>query len=550
VGRQLVLGVSPATAYAAAFAVSALGCVAGTVRARRIQDAETRLGLVVLLATSGVWSASHAGLLVLPSRGLKTGVYLVGLIFGFSTVFAWLYFCSAYTGRTYHRQQVYRRAGVAFYLVVFAIKITNPIHQLYFTTGFVTEPFPHLAIQQGLFHWVVTGISYVLAAVGMFALFEAFVEADYETGPLAVLVALAGLPVVLDILGSASPLLIDMIHAPLGVTAFAVGVLFVFEDRFFAVQLTGGVAGATVFLDDDSRIREFNGAARRLFPGLDNAVGDTVDALPGVAAALDDSTGVVDVDVDGGQRHYVVNESAFDVGQGSLSRIVVFSDVTPLERQRRELERHDRQLEDISKGMRHELRNAVTIIQGNVRLARHQLEDGSVEDARGALRTATDTTDRATRLMNDFATVAQYGQTMVDAATVDITETATAAWTDVDGEGASLTVDGGPSVEVDPARFELLLERAFEFLVDNGATTVTVARRDGALTVTGDGEPPREDPEQYFDYSDAAAHETIGTTLPLVRTLAQVHGWQAAIDPDYRDGVRVVLALESTPLDE
>jgi len=541
--RTLAPELSATVVYTLLFVVATAGCVAGTVRARRIEDAETRRSLVVLLATSGAWAATHASLLILPGRTYKTTVYLIGLIFGFSTVFAWLYFCSAYTDRTYHRRPAYRHAGLALYLAVVAVKVTNPVHHLYFTTGFVTEPFPHLAIQQGLFHWIVTGLSYMLAGVGMFALFEAFVEADYDTRPLAVLVALAGAPVVLDILGFASPLLIDMIHAPLGVAAFAVGVLFVFEDRFFAVQLTGGVEGATVFLDDDRRIREFNGAARQLFPALDDAAGEPIESLPAVAAALDDDRGVVDVDVDGERRHYVVSESDFDIGQGSLSRIVVFTDVTRIERQRRELERHDRQLEDLSSGMRHELRNAVTIIQGNVRWAIDRLEDGSVEDARGALRTATDTTDRTTRLMNDFATLAQYGQTMADTTTADVAETARAAWTDVEHEGASLTVEGNPSVEADPTRFELLLQRAFEFLVDNGATTVTVACRDGEMTITGDGDPPDPDPDRYFDYGDAAAHGAVGTALPLVRTLAQVHGWGASIDPDYREGVRIVLSV-------
>ncbi|GAB6862796.1 histidine kinase N-terminal 7TM domain-containing protein [Haloplanus litoreus] len=540
VDRDLV-DVAPYTvAYALLFAAAAAGCGAAAVRARRIEDAETRRGLVVLLATSGIWAASHAGLLLLPTRDLKTAVYLIGLILGFSTVFAWLYFCSAYTGRNYHRRPGFRRAAIALYLAVVVVKITNPIHHLYFTTAFVASPFPHLAIRQGLFHWIVTGLSYTLAAVGMFTLFEAFGDADYDARSLGVLVALSGAPVVLDIVGYATPLLIDMIHAPLGVAAFAVGVLFAFENRFFAVQLTDGVEGATIFLDDDRRIREFNGAARRLFPDLDDAIGDSLDALPAVADALADGRGVVDVRIDGDARHYVVSENAFEIGQGSLSRIVVFSDVTRIERHRRELERHDRQLEDLSEGMRHELRNAVTIIRGNVRWAVEQLEDGGVDEAREALRTATDTTDRTTRLMNDFATLAQYGQTMADPITVDVGGAARSAWGNVDGD-ATLSVRNESSVEADPARFGTLLERTFEFLVENGATTVTVARSDGDLTITGDGDPPTGDPETYFDYGDAAAHESVGTALPLVRTLAQVHGWEATIDTDYRDGVRLVL---------
>ncbi|MEF8856192.1 MAG: histidine kinase N-terminal 7TM domain-containing protein [Haloplanus sp.] len=589
--------ISPAVAYLLAFALAGIVCAVGVVRASRIEDAETSRGLVVLLATSGSWAVSHAALLVVPTAGLKTAVYLGGLILGFSTVFAWLYFCSAYTGRTYHRRTAYRQAAVALYLFVVAVKVTNPIHHLYFTTAVVDSPFPHLAIRQGLFHWVVTGLSYALAAVGMFALFETFVDSEYDATPLAGLLGLAGLPVVLDIVGYATPRLLDMIHAPLGVAAFALGVLFVYEDRFFAVQLTEGVDGATIFLDDEGHIREYTHAARRLFPGLDDAVGDSVDAVPALAAALAEEEEIVTVDSegsesprtardgvpqatghspvttgeagdsearrasgnrpsaddggerhspsnrpsadDGGQRHYVVSENTFEIGQGSLGRIVVFTDVTQLERQRRELERHNRQLENLSAGMRHELRNAVTIIRGNVRWAMEQLESGDVEGARTALRKATDTTDRTTSLMNDFATLAQYGRTVTDAEAVGVRETAEAAWPD--DADATLAVEGTGTVEADPARFERLFTRAFEFLLDDGASTVVVECRDDGVTITGDGTPPQGDPERYFDYADAVSNTTIGTALPMVRTLAQVHGWQVTIDSDYGDGIRLMV---------
>jgi len=546
--------VSPTIAYGLLFAIAGTVCTVGAVYARRIEDDDTRNGLIALLATSGGWAISHAVLLVVPPIELKTAVYLGGLILGFSTVFAWLYFCSAYTGRTYHRRPAYRRAAVVLYLAVVAVKVTNPFHNLYFTTAVVTTPFPHLAIRQGLFHWIVTGISYLLAGIGMFALFEAFTDSEYDATPLAGLVGLAGLPVILDIVGYATPLLLDMIHAPLGVAAFTLGVLFVYEDRFFAVQLTDGVQGPTVFFDDDRRIREYNHAARRLFPALDGAVGDPVDAVPALAAALDADGDVVSLDVDdeeprsagggGERRHYVVSENTFDVGQGSLGRIVVFSDVTRIERQRRELERHNRQLEDLSGGMRHELRNAVTVVRGNVRWAMAQLEDGNVGGARDALRTATETTDRTTSLMNDFATLAQYGRTMTDPEPVGVQETVRAAWaaSDADELGATLTVDGDGTVEADGARFELLFERAFEFVLDNGASRVVVERRDGGVTITGDGDPIMGDPERYFDYGDAVANTTSGTALPMVRTLARVHGWHATIDPDYRDGVRLVVS--------
>jgi signal transduction histidine kinase len=215
--------------------------------------------------------------------------------------------------------------------------------------------------------------------------------------------------------------------------------------------------------------------------------------------------------------------------------------VTEIERHRRELERHDRQLESLAKGMRHELRNAVTVIRGNVRRAGERLDAGEVTAAREALRTATDTTDRTTRLMNDFATVAQYGQTVVDPVPVNVPETARSAWAAVGSDDATLTVACEGTMAADPGRFGALFERAFEFLLEDGASAVTVDRRDGTLTITGDGGSPTGDPGRYFDYGDAANHGAAGTTLPLVRTLAQVHGWQATVDTEYRGGFRLVI---------
>jgi hypothetical protein len=131
--------------------------------------------------------------------------------------------------------------------------------------------------------------------------------------------------------------------------------------------------------------------------------------------------------------------------------------------------------------------------------------------------------------MNDFATLAQYGRSVTAPVSVDVRE-------------AALVVEGGGAAAADPARFELLFTRAFEFALDNGASRVAVECDEGGVTITGDGDPPQGDTERYFDYGDAVANTTSGTALPMVRMLTQVHGWDVWIDPDYEDGVRLVVS--------
>jgi len=524
-------------AYVLAFGGAALACLIALGRARRIDDPGTRVGLVGLLAGSGGWAALIVGFLIAPTDALARASYLASLVVGLTTIGAWLHFCSAYTGRTFHRDPVYRRAAVAVYLAIVAIKLTNPVHGLYYTTATVTVPFAHLTVQHGLVHWLVTGLSYALAAVGFFMLYETFLEADYDTRPLAALVGVTALPVVFDVAGFASPRLIDINYEPLGVAVFAVGVLYVFRDRFFTLQLTGGVDEAVVSLDDGGRVREANGRAIEVFPALAGARGEPFEAaLPEVAARLDADLPVVERRRDGETRYYLVSETSFGLGGADVGGLVVLTDVTETERQRRELERHNEQLEWFATGIRHELRNSLQIADGWITLAGEALDRGELHEARDGLQTATRQTGRMNGLVTDFAEIAQYGKTPGELVSVAIGDAAEAAAPDE----LEVTVQGATSVRANQPRLQRLFEHAFEFAAYNGASTVSVRPTDDGFTVAGDGRPlGDEDPEAYFDHANAVPDAEAGTSLPNVRMLARAQGWSVSVDTTYDDGIRI-----------
>ncbi len=94
--------------YIGVFALSGVVCFAAISRARKFQDPDVRRGLVGLLATAGGWALLRAAGFLLPDP-FRVPVYIIGLAIGFGTVWMWLYFCSAYSGRTYHRNTSLRR---------------------------------------------------------------------------------------------------------------------------------------------------------------------------------------------------------------------------------------------------------------------------------------------------------------------------------------------------------------------------------------------------------------------------------------------------------
>ena len=363
--------------YMSLFFSSAVACFVSIPRARSFNDAAMRRGLVGLLATTGLWAFLKTAFFVIPDP-LREVTYILGLIFGFATVWAWLYFASAYTERSLHMNQTLRRLSVAVFLIVVSIKITNPLHGLYFTTTQATVPFDYLAINHGIVHWVSTSLSYVLAAVGLFMIFELYVESGYDSKPLGFLTGLLALPVTLDIVAIATPELINFIYAPIGVAAFAIGTLFIFGDQFLTVRTTAQGDDLAIILDDSDRIQDYSPAAADVFPELADAIGDQLgEVLPAVAATRDSDERVVERagsgeriverdggdgriverdsnderivehDSDDGSAYYLVSPRSMTLGDSALE-VLALTDVTGMERQRRRLIERERELNERS----------------------------------------------------------------------------------------------------------------------------------------------------------------------------------------------------------
>ena len=353
--------------YMSLFFSSAVACFVSIPRARSFNDAAMRRGLVGLLATTGLWAFLKTAFFIIPDP-LREATYILGLIFGFATVWAWLYFASAYTERSLHTNQTLRRLSAGVFLTVVSIKITNPLHELYFTTTQVTVPFDYLAINHGIVHWVSTSLSYVLAAVGLFMIFELYVESGYDSKPLGFLTGLLALPVTLDIVAIATPDLINFIYAPIGVAAFAIGTLFLFADQFLTVRTTAQGDDLAIILDDSDRIQDYSPAAADVFPELVGATGDQLgEVLPAVADTRDSDERVVERagsderiverdggdgriverDSDGGSAYYLVSPRSMTLGDSALE-VLALTDVTGIERQRRRLIERERELNERS----------------------------------------------------------------------------------------------------------------------------------------------------------------------------------------------------------
>ncbi|MCS4194339.1 PAS domain S-box-containing protein [Salinibacter ruber] len=268
--------------YLAVFTVAAAGCLVGAWWAyRRVSLPGVRRGLAGLLLASGLWALCHVGVLLSPGIGLKVALYEAGLVVGFGTVFAWLWLCSAYTGRALHQRAGVRWAALAVFAAVTLTKLTNRWHGLYFSAELSAVPFPHLAVDHHVIYWLTSGLSHALAAVGFFMLSEPLRRAQVGSGKLAGLFALTALPLGANAVGYATPYLLDLSHEPVGVAAFALGALVLEgnpsggsregsqkETQLEEASRAGREERPSLVLSADGRIRNYNQAAAELLPAL------------------------------------------------------------------------------------------------------------------------------------------------------------------------------------------------------------------------------------------------------------------------------------------
>ena len=640
-GKQLDL-TTLQLAYLLPFLFATAGCLAALAATRRVRDRATRRGLAGLLALSALWAGTEAARVVVVDPRLGGVVYVVGLIVGFGSVFAWLYFVSAYTGANYHERARYRWAGLGLYGAVVSFKLTNPIHGLYFELAQVGEPFVHLTVSYGVLNWAVLGLAYLLSGIGFLRLWRFFAASPWNTRTLAMLAGVTLLPIVGTLAGRVTrpSTLVAVNYEPLGVAVFAVGTLFVVLDSFRATLGEYGgaidrITDAVVVVDRDGVIQRTNATAREAFPALAGATGEPLDALlpgvvtdqtdgddpsdtdgtesvgPGVwpdassgrvgassrqadasSGRADDAsvngesepeegtrenprTSVVSVD----DRRWLRRASAVSLGPHEVGTVYVLTDVTEFTRQQSELVRQNRQLEAFAEAIAHELRNGVAVADGHLgRVQRALAEpaeesasgsttdpDGSTDHAGDASRDAEDDADltsgldpaataeardaaeharsgveRIQRVVDDLVTLTRLGQTVRadEYESCSLAGLARAATADVP---VRVVIDGDAQVEADPVRLERLLNRAATFAAANGAGRLVVTPRPDGFVLADDGESLAS-ADGLFAYGDAVPDAQTGMLLPMVRSLAHVHGWTVDADSSYDDGVRYVVS--------
>ncbi|MBX0325622.1 GAF domain-containing protein [Halomicroarcula sp. F13] len=224
--------------------------------------------------------------------------------------------------------------------------------------------------------------------------------------------------------------------------------------------------------------------------------------------------------------------AAFDDADVSLAQILAANVKTALDRaaderelrqRERELQRQNDRLEEFAGVLSHDLRNPLSIANGQLEL----LDVPEENDHVAAIRRAH---DRMAALIDDVLTLARQGQSVVETTPVSIQQVATEAWQQVQTDTATLDVDADVQVDADASRLQQLFENLFRNAIDHGGPDVTIRVKpcadDTGFLVADDGPGiAPADRDEIFEHGYSTVTEGTGFGLAIVQQIVGAHGW-------------------------
>ena len=232
----------------------------------------------------------------------------------------------------------------------------------------------------------------------------------------------------------------------------------------------------------------------------------------------------------------------------------VLRDITERKERERTLKRQNERLESFANVVSHDLRNPLTVAQGQLSLVLEDRDDDRLE-------TVAKAHDRMQGLIDDILTLAREEKPIAECEPIELAVFARRCWRYVETDGVGLETPTDAVVRVDTRRFERLLENLMRNAVEHGAAhpdqreqptangddpigagvTVTVGDLpDGEGFFVEDDGPgiPSDKRERVLESGYSTATQGTGFGLAIVDRIADSHGWSLTVAESDAGGAR------------
>ncbi|KZX46955.1 ATP-binding protein [Haloarcula sp. K1] len=340
------------------------------------------------------------------------------------------------------------------------------------------------------------------------------------------------------------------------------------EEREFIDQALDTLDDLFYVIGTDGSLRRWNERIPEVTGYSDDEIGDmaVADFFPddehgAVEAAIDETrtTGRVTLEAeiltaDGERIPYEFAGTRLTDADGAVAGTVgIGRDISQRRAYERQLERKNERLDEFTSIVSHDLRNPLTVAEGNLELARTERDSDYLDEVSRAH-------ERMRALIDDLLTFARAGETATDLESVTLANIAEECWQTVEGDRATLVVEADRQIRADTAKLRRLVSNLLRNSVEHGSTRAqapsdrTAEHDEENLTVrvgtvedtdrhgfyVADDGPgiPSEDREQVFEGGYSTGENGTGFGLKIVQRIAEVHGWTVTATESEAGGAR------------
>ena len=196
--------------------------------------------------------------------------------------------------------------------------------------------------------------------------------------------------------------------------------------------------------------------------------------------------------------------------------------------------RENERLDQVASIVSHDLWNPLSVAGGYIRLAQQTGDVTYLDRAASAL-------DRMQSLIDDLLELARSDDPDPDTEVVDLRRTTERAWAVVPAGTARLDVTTDRRIRAEPTMLRQLVENLLHNAATHGGegVTVTVSDLPDGFAVADDGRGiPATDRERVFETGYSTDDDGTGFGLPLVREVAEAHGWEVSLTDGEHGGAR------------
>ncbi|GAA0657144.1 PAS domain-containing protein [Salarchaeum japonicum] len=200
-------------------------------------------------------------------------------------------------------------------------------------------------------------------------------------------------------------------------------------------------------------------------------------------------------------------------------------------------------LHDFGQVLSHDLKTPLTVLKGNIELARDG-DESRLDDARRAA-------DRLSALISDLSNVMRQGDLVTDVEPVDIANVFR-SWDAFETEPASLTVVESKRVLADERALVRLADNLVKNTVEHADadTAMRVGALPGGFYYEDDGPGiPVEERERVFKPGYTTKEDGTGFGMVSIKQIALAHGWTVSIGESDSGGARFEFTGVESPED-